>query len=116
MIVLLKHQDYGHILTKRIIATENELIAFGNDTTYINGIPLEELYAYFSEKDGLDNETHKIDSLVVEKGKVFVMGDNRNNSRDSRDPDFGLVNVSDIVGRPIIILWSKDKSKICKFF
>jgi signal peptidase I len=116
MIVLFKHEDYNFILTKRIIATVGELVTLKNDTTYINGIPLAESYAFFSEKENSDKNLNSSVSIRVDKGKVFVMGDNRNNSLDSRDRDFGLVNITEIVGRPIIVLWSKDKSKICTTF
>ncbi len=112
MIVLLKHEAYDFVLTKRIIATEGDLIAFSNDTTYLNKTPFEEPYAFFSEIGNLDNNLNNIDSLRVDKDKVFVMGDNRHNSCDSRNPDFGLVNVKDIVGRSLFILWSKDSRKI----
>jgi signal peptidase I len=71
-------------------------------------------FQYIGEDDF--NELKSIFSEIIGKDNIFVMGDNRNNSFDSRNTEFGLVNITDIVGRPLIILWSKNKNKICKLF
>jgi len=115
-VVLLKHKDYNYLLTKRVIATEGESLKFRDDKPYIDGVPLVEPYVYHFQPENVFIDPHKIYTFMIEKNKVFVMGDNRNNSIDSRNPEFGIVNVADIVGRPIMILWSKNKSKICKIF
>lgn len=56
------------------------------------------------------NTTSDVVSVKVPSGKLFVMSDNRDNGFDSRDPEFGFVDVKDIVGKPIFILWAKDKN------
>ena len=112
MIVLLKHENYNHFLTKRIIAKENEVIEIRGGKTYINKKIFREPYANFSIADIADNKMIDVDSLHVDVNKVFVMGDNRNYSMDSRYSSFGLVDFKDIVGKPLMFFWSKDKSKV----
>ncbi len=84
--------------------------------TVINGKKIEEPYAFFSaEHPSGINTPHRNEetgAAEIPPGKLFVMGDNRDDSFDSRDPEFGLVDVQDIVGKPILILWAKDKSRI----
>jgi len=111
MIVFLRHTNYNCLLTKRIIATEGETVFVNRDKTYVNGELLPEPYAYYSDSS-LNLVT--TDSIVVGKGKLFVMGDNRGNSMDSRYPEFGLVDLQDVVGRPLVILRSENGAKFLK--
>jgi len=116
MIILFKHIDYKYFLTKRLIAKENQLVEIKtNNQTFVNNILLEEPYSYLSENK-TDYNICDVDSVIVGQNQIFVMGDNRNNSIDSRNSGFGLVDCKDIVGRPLLILWSKDKSKIGRSF
>ena len=110
MIVLLNHEDYDHILTKRIIAREGDLIEIKGNKTYVNNELLEE--PYVADDLTADPDTGNVDAIRIGKGEVFVMGDNRNNSLDSRYPEFGLVDINDVAGRPLMIIWSKDRSKV----
>lgn len=51
----------------------------------------------------------EVEGVKGPPGKLFVIGDN---SFDSRDPEFGFVDIGDVVGRPILVLWAKDKNRI----
>ena len=113
-IVLLRHDHYDYLLTKRVIARENELIEIEDQNTYIDKILINEPYAFFAGDSTIPNAAAICDSVMVENGKLFVMGDNRNNSLDSRNPKFGLVDLDAIAGRPLLILWSTDRKKILK--
>jgi signal peptidase I len=118
MVIMFPKEGYAFFLTKRIIALENQTVTVKGQETSVDGERIEEPYAFYSgEKPSGINVPHSISevaSVKVPSGKLFVMGDNRDNSFDSRDPEFGLVDVKDIVGMPIFILWAKDKSRIGK--
>lgn len=92
---------------KRIIALPGEHVAIRNGAVYINGQRLIE--PYLDEPTlwrgmTLDHE------YVVEPGHVFVMGDNRNNSSDSRV--FGAIPLSSIVGKAWITYWPPDQIQV----
>ena len=92
----------GEAIVKRVIATEGQLvdINFRTGVVYVDGEPLEEDYiftpTYLSE--GMEFP------LVVEEGCVFLMGDNRGDSRDSRAPEIGLVDTREILGQAVFLV------------
>lgn len=118
MVILFPKEGYAFFLTKRIIAIENQTVTVKGSETFVNGERVEEHYAFYSgEKPSGINVPHtasEVEPIKVPVGKLFVMGDNRDNSFDSRDPEFGFVDMKDIVGKPIFLLWAKDKSRIGK--
>ena len=69
MIVFLRHTDYSHLLTKRIIAMEGDTVFVNGNKTYVNGELLSEPYAHYSGSNLNLFTTH---SIVVGKGKLFV--------------------------------------------
>lgn len=82
-------------LVKRIIATEGQTVeidAEGN--VFVDGVELQE--TYLKTPTELGDVTYPV---TVQQGQVFVMGDNRSESLDSRDSQIGLVDVEDIKGR-----------------
>lgn len=93
----------GECIIKRVIATEGQVvdIDFQSGTVYVDGQALDEPYLFSPTKrpEGVSFP------LVVESGCVFVMGDNRMESKDSRDPDIGMVDVREILGKAIFLLW-----------
>lgn len=86
------------LLIKRIIALPGDEITIRDGDVYVNGEKLKEPYI-----DG--SYTNGDVSMIIPEGKLFVMGDNRNNSLDSRDQILGLVDESDIVGKAFIRLY-----------
>jgi signal peptidase I len=86
-----------HDLIKRVVGLPGDTVEGIDGTVYINGEALDESYL----PDGTVTSPFK--PVVVPEGHVFVMGDNRGNSRDSRF--FGPIDESLIVGRAFVIVW-----------
>ena len=98
----------GECFVKRVIATEGQRvdIDFENRTVYVDGQPLEESYVFFSEDDQRPMiHEGMVFPLIVEENCVFVMGDNRNESQDSRSPSIGLVDEREILGRALFLFF-----------
>ncbi len=104
-IVVFKKDEYDpeKALVKRIIATEGQKINidFDKGIVYVDEVPLEEDYIN-------DITTTKLDFIgpkTVPEGCVFVMGDNRNMSTDSRKAEIGMVDSRLIIGKVYCILF-----------
>ena len=67
-------------IVKRVIAVGGQTVMIENGTVYVDGVPLNEEYKYLSAKDSVSF----MSEVIVPEGHVFVMGDHRNNSLDSR--------------------------------
>lgn len=85
-------------LVKRVIAVGGDHIRIIDGKVYLNEGQLDENYINGDYTDG------EID-IIVPEGYIFAMGDNRPNSRDSRDPSVGLIPESDIIGKVFIRLY-----------
>jgi len=88
------------ILVKRIIAQRGEVVEMQDGAVYINGAPLDEPYI-----DGQGSDD--FEPLKVGASEVFVMGDNRQESNDSRD--FGSVPISDVKGVAVFVIWPPNR-------
>ena len=103
MVVISKADyDNGMPIVKRVIATEGQTvdIDFITGTVKVDGQILEEDYIF--TKTTLDEGVSF--PHTVEKGCVFVLGDNRNRSKDSRNPEIGDIDRRQIVGKVIMLL------------
>ncbi len=91
----------GTPIVKRVIATEGQTvdIDFSTGTVYVDGVALEEDYINSPTYTNGGTEF----PLVVEEGCVFVMGDNRGVSLDSRYPEVGLVDEREILGKAVLL-------------
>jgi signal peptidase I len=94
-------------LIKRVVGLENEQIVIENNTVYIDGQALDEPYlpegTITSSSDGVTCTRQS--PCTVPEDHVFVMGDNRTNSQDSRYVQVGPIPEDDIVGRAFVIIW-----------
>lgn len=98
----------GECFVKRVIATEGQEvdIDFQNRIVYVDGQPLEESYVFFAPADDRPMiQEGMVFPLTVAEGCVFVMGDNRNNSTDSRSPSIGLIDQREILGKAILLFF-----------
>jgi signal peptidase I len=118
-IVMFRHQQHPFLI-KRIIAASGDLIEGKAGKIYLNENLLDEAYAHHvGRRKSLDDfnlqhQTNDFGPVTIPDNHFFVMGDNRDNSFDSRDPAFGLVERDDIKGKPLYIYWARNKARIGK--
>ncbi len=109
-IIVFKYpEDPSRDFIKRVIAIEGDIIEGRDKKIYVNGKELKEPYVRYSDSyihppdlDPRDN----FGPITVPKGKLFVMGDNRDQSYDSRF--WGFVDIKEVRGKALIIYWSWD--------
>ena len=94
--------DNGAPIVKRIIATEGQTVDIDFETgiVFVDGKPLDESYTYTPTNTSGGVQF----PLEVFDGFVFVLGDNRNGSRDSRYPEIGLIDRREILGKAIYLI------------
>lgn len=96
---------------KRIIGMPGETVKIDDEgNIYINDEILEEGYG----REVIENPGIAAEPIVLGDDEYFVMGDNRNNSSDSRDPSVGNIHRDDIIGRAFIRIWPLAKFGILK--
>lgn len=101
-VVVLSHAEhYDDPLVKRVIATEGQSlrIDFATNQVFVDGELVDEPYIQGTTIEG-DMPVPE----VIPEGKVFVMGDNRSNSLDSRYEKIGLVDVDCIIGKAQFVI------------
>ncbi len=110
IVVLRKDTYLDEPIIKRIIAVEGQTIDidFENGIVYVDGEALDEPYINELTYEAEDFESYE-QPLVIPEGCVFVMGDNRNNSTDSRRETIGCVDTRYIMGKVIFRILPLDK-------
>lgn len=88
-------------LIKRVIGVGGDTIEIVDSTVLVNGIAIDE--PYLSSTSAMPD----FGPQVVPEGHVFVMGDNRSRSQDSRR--FGAIPVEDVIGRAFVRVWPLDR-------
>lgn len=97
--------DESRKFIKRVIGLPGDVVAIEDGTVYVNGKALDE--PYIAEKP-----YRGFPASVVPEGTYFVLGDNRNNSEDSRYPDVGFVPRKNIVGKAFVVWWPFTNMRI----
>ena len=96
---------------KRIIGLPGETVQIDEDgNIYINGELLEENYG----KETIQNPGRAAQPITLGDDEYFVMGDNRNNSKDSRSEEVGNVKRSQIIGRAWLRIWPLNQFGLLK--
>ena len=103
IVVLRKDTFMEEPIVKRVIAVEGQTvdINFVTGSVYIDGQLLEE--SYINELTFLEEGTEF--PLTVPEGSIFVMGDNRNHSSDSRDSRLGTVDSRYVIGKAVLLVF-----------
>lgn len=102
-------EDSSQILIKRVIATAGETVELKGGSVYVNGVKLDEdEYTLGKQSNKLYSHATSLDANIeypytVPEGCVWVMGDNRTNSLDSRY--FGAIKISSITSRALFVFW-----------
>ncbi|GGH84491.1 signal peptidase I [Pullulanibacillus pueri] len=115
--IIIFHATPTDDYVKRVIGLPGDTVQYKNDTLYVNGKKYDEPYLKpYKEQISQGNLTYDFTlkdipngQERVPKGKVFVLGDNRRNSQDSRY--FGFVDMDKIVGKVNVRYWPFDEFK-----
>lgn len=105
-IVVLTQESYQEdSIVKRVIALEGQTVDvdYASGTVYVDGEALEE--DYVKERMQVPSYGEGINHAVVPEGCIFVMGDNRNYSADSRYPGIGIVDTRCVIGRGVSVIF-----------
>lgn len=101
-ILIFKYpRDTSRDFIKRVIATGGDTIEIKEGRVYVNDQMLKEDYI-------LEKTRTEYPKVTIPEGTVFVMGDNRNNSDDSRFADVGFVPLDLIKGKAVVVFWPLD--------
>lgn len=105
VVVVQKDSFTAYPIVKRVVATggEHVVVDYAANTVYVDGVALDEPYLYEPMVDTGHPHMTMLD-VTVPEGSVYVLGDNRNHSSDSRHQDLGTVEEQYILGRMVLAL------------
>ncbi len=90
---------------KRVIAVEDDVVLIRDNRLYINEQPVEEPYLQNSKMTDYG-------PAVVPEASLFVLGDNRGNSMDSRDEEVGFISIDEVRGRAFLVFWPPQELRL----
>jgi signal peptidase I len=98
-------RDPQMVFLKRVAAVGGDRVEIRDDVLYVNDSPVHEPYAQFDRRPWR-RHPENMQARVIPSGQLFVLGDNRDNSDDSRY--WGTVPVQNVIGEPLMVYWSYD--------
>ena len=110
IIVFIYPKDRSKDFIKRVIGTEGEKVQIVRNKIYINNQLIEDPWGRYDERASSTRYLQPMERfgpVTVPVNSVFVLGDNRDNSQDSRF--WGFVNVNEVKGKALIIYFSWDR-------
>jgi signal peptidase I len=107
-VIVFTHQESGQDFVKRVIAVGGEVVEVHDKQVLVNGVPRDFPEAYFADgREGLGRGVRdRYGPIRVPAGHLFMMGDNRDRSYDSRF--WGFVDIDDVKGKALLVYWSWD--------
>jgi signal peptidase I len=112
LVILQYPKDPTKVFIKRVIALEGEKIEIKDKQVYVNDEAIPESYKVHKGANLYDAIRDNFGPELVPSDHCFVLGDNRDNSMDSRY--WGFLPIKNIKGKPLYIYWAKDKKRIGK--
>ena len=112
IVISTQPNEFNEPLVKRVIAKGGQTvdIDFQTGKVYVDGEELNEPYIAEPTR-AMEGNTFP---MVVPEGKLFVLGDNRNDSLDSRSTDIGFINENKVLGKVVFRFYPFDKIEIIK--
>jgi signal peptidase I len=107
IVVFIYPEDRSKDFIKRLIGVAGDTVEVRNKKIFLNGKPYEDRHGVYTDDVIIPAALQKRDNfgpVTVPPDKIFVMGDNRDQSYDSRF--FGFVDLKDVMGKAMIIYWS----------
>lgn len=118
IVLFVSPEDSRSELMKRVVALGGDVIEVRDKKIYLNGYEIEEPWAVHADpstlvRDDSPNRYFQRDQLgpvTVPEGHLFVLGDNRDFSRDSRF--YGPVSIDSVRGAPLYVYWARNRARI----
>lgn len=104
IVVFRYPRDPSRDFIKRVIGVAGDVIEVKDGKVFLNGQLLNESYI-------LERTRGSYPAATIPDGHIFVMGDNRNNSEDSRFRDVGFVSLEMLKGKAVMVFWPFDQMK-----
>ena len=108
IVVFPSRYEDGRLYIRRVIALPGETVQIMDGKVWINGAELKEKYAF----DDIANGGLASSMITLGADEYFTLGDNRNDSSDSREPIIGTIRGEDLVGKALLKLWPFDKIRL----
>ncbi len=113
--IVVFHAEPTRDYIKRVIGLPGDTVEVRDDTLYVNGQPVDEPYLAQHKAEAKEDGkvwTEDFGPVKVPDGKIFVLGDNRRNSKDSRE--IGAVDISQVVGRSEFVFWPLNRIRFTR--
>ena len=107
IVVFRYPKDESRDFIKRVIAVGGDTVEMRDGAVLINGKKIDEPYTWKEDPKGLNHSNYR--KSLVPKDHIFVLGDNRNNSEDSRFADVDFVPLRLVKGKAAVVFWPFER-------